>query len=99
MAVCAFFVVLSVFSGLKIFGANYSKAFDPDIKIFSKESKHFYFDAALSEQLINSPNIAFFSKLVEEKVLVKNNENNSFAYLNGVESQYRSIFDIEKIIT
>ena len=99
VAVCAFFVVLSVFSGLKIFGANYSKAFDPDIKIFSKESKHFYFDAALSEQLINSPNIAFFSKLVEEKVLVKNNENNSFAYLNGVESQYNSIFDIEKIIT
>jgi len=99
VAVCAFFVVLSVFSGLKIFGANYSKAFDPDIKIFSKESKHFYFDAALSEQLINSPNIAFFSKLVEEKVLVKNNENNSFAYLNGVESQYNSIFDIEKTIT
>ena len=99
VAICAFFVVLSVFSGLKIFGANYSKAFDPDIKVFSKESKHFFFDATLSEQLTNTPNVAFFSKLVEEKVLVKNNENSGFAYLNGVEEQYTSIFDIEKIIS
>ena len=98
VAVCAFFVVLSVFSGLKIFGANYSKAFDPDIKVFSKESKHFYFDVSLSERLINTRNIAFFSKLVEDKVLVKNNENSGFAYLNGVGEQYNSIFDIEKII-
>ncbi len=99
VAVCAFFVVLSVFSGLKVFGANYSKAFDPDVKVFSKDSKHFYFNSKLSEQLTKDPNIAFFSKLVEEKVLVKNNENSGFAYLNGVEEQYSSVFDIEKIIT
>ena len=98
VAVCAFFVVLSVFSGLKVFGANYSKAFDPDVKVFSKDSKHFYFNSKLSEQLTKDPNIAFFSKLVEEKVLVKNNENSGFAYLNGVEEQYSSVFDIEKII-
>ena len=61
VAVCAFFVVLSVFSGLKIFGANYSKAFDPDIKISSKTSKHFDFSASLSEQLKNVPNVVVFS--------------------------------------
>mgnify|MGYP000110774318 FL=1 len=99
VAVCAFFVVLSVFSGLKVFGANYSKAFDPDVKVFSKDSKHFYFNSKLSEQLTKDPNIAFFSKLVEEKVLVKNNENSGFAYLNGVEEQYSSVFDIEKTIS
>ena len=40
VAVCSFFIVLSVFSGLKSFGSNYSNAFDPDIKITSKNSKH-----------------------------------------------------------
>ena len=98
VAVCAFFVVLSVFSGLKVFGANYSKAFDPDVKVFSKESKHFSFDDKLSEQLMRADNVAFFSKIVEDKVLVKNNENSGFAYLNGVEKKYSSVFDIEKII-
>jgi lipoprotein-releasing system permease protein len=33
IAVCSFFVVLSVFSGLKNFGDSYSRAFDPEIKI------------------------------------------------------------------
>ena len=99
VAVCAFFVVLSVFSGLKVFGANYSKAFDPDVKVFSKDSKHFSFDDKLSEQLLLIPGVAFFSKIVEDKVLVKNNENSGFAYLNGVEKKYSSVFDIEKIIS
>ena len=99
VAVCAFFVVLSVFSGLKIFGANYSKAFDPDIKISSKTSKHFDFSNSLSEQLKNVPNVVVFSKLIEDKVLVKNLENSEFASLNGVSEQYNSVFDIEKIIT
>ena len=99
VAVCAFFVVLSVFSGLKIFGANYSKAFDPDIKISSKTSKHFDSSASLSEQLKNVPNVVVFSKLIEDKVLVKNLENSEFASLNGVSEQYNSVFDIEKIIT
>ena len=99
VAVCAFFVVLSVFSGLKIFGANYSKAFDPDIKISSKTSKHFDFANSLSEQLKNVPNVVVFSKLLEDKVLVKNQENSDFASLKGVSEQYNSVFDIEKIIT
>ncbi|MAU63025.1 MAG: hypothetical protein CMC38_01555 [Flavobacteriaceae bacterium] len=99
VAVCAFFVVLSVFSGLKVFGSNYSKAFDPDIKIVSKESKHFYLEESISEQLKKISNISFFSAVLEDKVLVKNNENSGFAYLNGVEKQYSSVFEIEKIIT
>ena len=99
VAVCAFFVVLSVFSGLKVFGSNYSKAFDPDIKIVSKESKHFYLEESVSEQLKKISNISFFSAVLEDKVLVKNNENSGFAYLNGVEKQYSSVFEIEKIIT
>ena len=99
VAVCAFFVVLSVFSGLKIFGANYSKAFDPDIKISSKTSKHFDFANSLSEQLKNVPNVVVFSKLLEDRVLVKNQENSDFASLKGVSEQYNSVFDIEKIIT
>ena len=32
IASCSFFIVLSVFSGLKDFGLQYNRAFDPDLK-------------------------------------------------------------------
>ena len=41
VASCSFFIVLSVFSGLKDFGLNYNKAFDPDIKISSTSLSSF----------------------------------------------------------
>ena len=43
LATSSFFIVLSVFSGLKDFGTSYTKAFDPDIKVFSKSKKFFVY--------------------------------------------------------
>ena len=33
VAACSFFIVLSVFSGLKDFGLQYNRSFDPDLKV------------------------------------------------------------------
>ena len=72
IAVCSFFVVLSVFSGLKDFGINYSKAFDPEIKITSSSSKYFVLEDSVYKNLQNIPGVAFLSKTIKEKVLVQN---------------------------
>ena len=42
VAVCAFFVVLSVFSGLEKFGLSFSNALDSDLKITSKNNPRIY---------------------------------------------------------
>ena len=98
VAVCSFFIVLSVFSGLKSFGSNYSNAFDPDIKITSKNSK--YFDYVLIADKISSvSNISAVSSQLEEKVLVKNDDITSFAMLKGIQRNFSSIFDIEKMVS
>ena len=39
VAVAAFFIILSVFSGLKAFGLSFSTAFDPDLKIVAEKEK------------------------------------------------------------
>ena len=98
IAVCSFFVVLSVFSGLKSFGDNYSKAFDPEIKISSSRSKHFIISDSLFEKIKRVPKIKFVSKVLEEKVLVQNEENNGYAYLLGVDESYNSVLEIDSVI-
>lgn len=98
IAVCSFFVVLSVFSGLKSFGDNYSKAFDPEIKISSSGSKHFIISDSLFEKIKRVPKIKFVSKVLEEKVLVQNEENNGYAYLLGVDESYNSVLEIDSVI-
>ena len=98
VAVGSFFIVLSVFSGLKSFGSNYSKAFDPDIKIYSNESKHFNYNNLINE-LSEIPGIYSFSAGIEEKVLVKNKEHSSFAVMQGVEENYADVFEIEKMVS
>jgi len=98
IAVCSFFVVLSVFSGLKDFGINYSKAFDPEIKITSSSSKYFVLEDSVYKNLQNIPGVAFLSKTIKEKVLVQNEGNNSFAYLLGVDNFYNSVVEVDSII-
>ena len=98
IAVCSFFIVLSVFSGLKSFGSNYSKAFDPDIKITSKNSKHFDY-ALIANKISPLSNISAISSQLEEKVLVKNDNITSFAIMRGIQHNFSSIFDIEKMVS
>ena len=98
IAVCSFFIVLSVFSGLKSFGSNYSKAFDPDIKITSKNSKHFDYQL-IANKISPVSNISAISSQLEEKVIVKNDDITSFAILKGIQRNFSSIFDIEKMIS
>jgi len=99
IAVCSFFVVLSVFSGLKNFGDNYSRAFDPEIKISPKNSKHFKASEINYNKIKKIEGVIFLSKQIEEKVLVQNEENNSFAYLIGVDENYNSVVEIDSVIS
>ena len=99
IAVCSFFIVLSVFSGLKNFGETYSKSFDPEIKISTSSYKHFNINDSLLKKIQNIPEVVYLSKLLEEKVLVQNEEKNDFAYLYGVDNSYSSVMQIDSVIT
>ena len=97
LATSSFFVVLSVFSGLKGFGANYTKAFDPDISVFSK-SKKFFLYTEVSSGIANISEINSFTVELKERVGVQNEGNSSFVTMVGVDKNYASVYEIEKLI-
>ena len=97
IASCSFFVVLSVFSGLKGFGASYSLAFDADITVFSKNEK-FFNSSSLLDTILGTSGLKVYSLKVSEKVAVQNEGNTSFVKMIGVDDNYNSVYEIENLI-
>ena len=97
IASCSFFVVLSVFSGLKGFGASYSLAFDADITVFSKNEK-FFNSSSLLDTILGTSGLKVYSLKVSEKVAVQNEGNTSFVKMIGVDDNYNSVYEIESLI-
>ena len=54
IASCSFFIVLSVFSGLKDFGLQYNRAFDPDLKISNEAGGSFKLSKSQADFLNSS---------------------------------------------
>ena len=99
VASCSFFIVLSVFSGLKDFGLNYNKAFDPDIKISSTSLSAFTPTESQLNWLSSSNDYFIYSKVLEEKVLLSSDGKNTFGNLVGVDKNFRKVIEIDSIIS
>ena len=65
----ALFVVLSVFSGLRVFSLSFSNDFDPDLKVNPISGKSFIVSPDQEDQLKSMEGVASYSKVVEERVL------------------------------
>ena len=96
VAACSFFIVLSVFSGLKDFGLQYNRSFDPDLKVSSASGGFFELTENHSKQLENS--LLIFSTVFEEKVLLSSDGKNSFGTIIGVDKNYRGVIEIDSLI-
>jgi lipoprotein-releasing system permease protein len=99
IAYFAFFTILSVFSGLENYSLDFSKSFDPDIKIFSEKNDYFKLDstdiAFLSENIGNK----FFSKIISGNVLVEYNGAEAYCKIIGVDKSFNNVIDFSSIIS
>ncbi len=84
----ALFVVLSVFSGLRVFSLSFSNDFDPDLKVNSIAGKSFLLSPEQEQKIKNCPGVASYSKIIEERVLFSFNGKQQVAYLKGVDSNF-----------
>jgi len=87
----ALFIFLSVFSGLKEFTLNFANASDPDFRIETSAGKFFTISTAQEQQLKRNKNIAFFSKIAEERVYFLYNEKEIVAHIKGVDKNYTKV--------
>jgi lipoprotein-releasing system permease protein len=96
VASCSFFVVLSVFSGLKDFGLQYNRSFSPDILISNSSGA---FKTSEKQLDFLEKNNFFFTLVYEEKVLLSSEDKTFFGKILGVQEGYRDIVEIDSLIS
>ncbi len=94
----ALFVVLSVFSGLKIFSLSFSNDIDPDLKISSTLGKSFLISPLQENQIDQIDGIVSYSKIIEERVLFTFDGKQEVTYLKGVDTNFIKVNAIKKTI-
>ncbi|MBF0694600.1 MAG: ABC transporter permease [Flavobacterium sp.] len=94
----ALFVVLSVFSGLKVFSLSFSNDFDPDLKVMPASGKSMLLSDIQKQQIAQIQGVAATSQVIEERVLFLFNGKEKVAYMKGVDSLFNSVNDIKKTL-
>ncbi len=92
----ALFVVLSVFSGLKVFSLSFTNEIDPDLKITSTYGKSFLITPDQENQIKKIDGIVSYTKIIEERVLFLFKDKQQVTYLKGVDRNYPVVNNIKK---
>jgi len=99
IASAALFIVLSVFAGLKDFSLEFSSFIDPDLKLLPAEGKSFEWSKKDSIYLSNINGIETYSKIIEERMIIKSENKNLLATIKGVDANYIKVTSIDSMIT
>lgn len=99
IASAALFIVLSVFAGLKSYSVQFSSFVDPDLKLLPTEGKSFQFSDADVSKLNGLNAIASYSKIIEERIIIKSEKKNLLATLKGVDSNYLKVTNVDSMVT
>lgn len=94
----ALFVVLSVFSGLKVFSLSFSNNIDPDLKISSTLGKSFFVSPIQENKIKEIAGVASYTKILEERVLFTFNGKQEVTYLKGIDSNFNKVNEIKKTL-
>ena len=94
----ALFIVLSGFTGLKDFSLSFSSVFDPDIKVLPASGKVLNFTAEEGNNLKNLREVAFYSKIIEERAFLEYKGKNHIAYIKGVDENYPKVNPVDSTL-
>ena len=94
----ALFIVLSGFTGLKDFSLSFSSVFDPDIKVLPASGKVLNFTAEEENNLKNLQEVAFYSKIIEERAFLEYKGKNHIAYIKGVDENYPKVNPVDSTL-
>lgn len=98
IAVAAMFIIISVFSGLEDLNKEIISNLHADLTVKSKSGKVLTNLSALEKTLKSDPQIASYSKVIEEKVYLDYAGKGDIAFLRGVDSAYVTVNPINKNI-
>ena len=93
-AVCAFFVIQSVFTGLHDFGLSYSSSLDPDLKIRAVDSASFVLADSVVEQLEKINGVGGSAPVFSQEVVLRFKQQNKLVSLMGVDGRFDKLFSV-----
>ena len=70
IAYFSFLTILSVFSGLEEYSLDFSKSFDPDVKVEANNGLYFSYNSKIDSVLSNNNSVLSFGKTVKGNVVV-----------------------------
>lgn len=94
VAVCAFFVIQSVFSGLHDFGLSYSSSLDPDLKIRVIDSPSFVLADSVIAQIENIAGVRGSAPSFSQEVVLRFKQQNKLVTLLGVDDRFDKLFTV-----
>lgn len=92
------FVVLSGFDGLKDFTLQFSSLIDPDLKAIPAQGKTLNITDKQIQELEAIDDIAIFSKVLEEQVIVSFDGKNYPAKIKAVDENYEKMTAIDSVV-
>ncbi len=92
------FIVLSGFAGLKDFTLQFSSVVDPDLKAQTVIGKSFVLSKEQIAKLNALDDIAHYSKIIEERVVIASNDKNTLATIKGVDEHYMQVVNTDTIL-
>lgn len=98
LGAASLFVVLSGFAGLKDFTLKFSSVVDPDLKAEAAAGKSFILTDEDSRKLKALKEIALYSKVVEERVVIASEDKNDIVTLKGVDESFQSVTRIDSVL-
>lgn len=78
--------------------ASFFTAFDPELKITSREGKVFNSQDSLIQAIRNFPEVEVFSRTLEENAMVQYKDRQAMAVIKGVENNFRQLTSIDSIL-
>ena len=94
VAVCAFFVVQSVFSGLHNFGLSYSSSLDPDLKVIAVDSASFVLAESVVAQLEKIEGVGGSAPVFSQEVVLRFEQQNKLVSLLGINDRFDQLFAV-----
>jgi len=98
VAVCAFFIIQSVFSGLQDFGLSYSSSLDPDLKIQASDSATFVLTDSVIAQIENIAGVRGSAPAFSQEVVLSFKQQNKLVTLLGVDDRFNKLFTVSNQI-
>jgi lipoprotein-releasing system permease protein len=98
LGAASLFIVLSGFAGLKDFTLEFTSVVDPDLKAETSNGKSYILTDNDISKLNKLDDIAVYSKIVEERVVIASEDKNTLATIKGVDERFEHVVSIDSVL-